>query len=157
MESTLSTTTSLLSMAKTLNPSPNPFVSRLHRQLPSTRPGPFVSLKLRRLFTAEFRRPKPLNSVPYSSNSLRSLCAVGVHRLGCVGSSAASFASVSGGGGGGGGGIGGSGGGGGDGASDGGEAESNSVVGGAEEVSALSPDVIILDVGVSIHSLEFNL
>ncbi|XP_057494523.1 copper-transporting ATPase PAA1, chloroplastic isoform X2 [Actinidia eriantha] len=144
MESTFSTTTSLLSMAKTLNPSPNPLVARLHRHLSSTRPGPLASLQLRRPFTAaEFRRPKPLNSVCYSSNSLRSLCGVGVHRLGCVGSSVASFASVAGGDGG----TGGSGGsGGGDGASDGGEAESNSVVGGAEEVSALSPDVIILDV-----------
>lgn len=67
-------------------------------------------------------------------------------RLDCVASSAASFASSAGGGGGGGG-IGGSGGGGGDGASDGGEGKPDSVAVGAEEVSALSPDVIILDVG----------
>ncbi|GFY89402.1 P-type ATP-ase 1 [Actinidia rufa] len=142
-------------MAKTLNPSPNPLVARLHRHLSSTRPGPLATLQLRRPFTAaEFRRPKPLNSVRYSSNSLRSLCGVGVHRLGCVGSSAASFASVAGGGGG----TGGSGGsGGGDDASDGGEAESNSVVGGAEEVSALSPDVIILDVRSQVSSASVNL
>lgn len=68
-------------------------------------------------------------------------------RLECVSSSAASFETSSSGGGGGGGEFGSGGGGGG---SDGGDAESNSVAGavGAEEVSALSPDVIILDVGV---------
>lgn len=67
-------------------------------------------------------------------------------RLECVSSSAASFETSSSGGGGGGGEFGSGGGGGG---SDGGDAESNSVAGavGAEEVSALSPDVIILDVG----------
>ncbi|KAJ6963800.1 hypothetical protein NC652_002185 [Populus alba x Populus x berolinensis] len=67
-------------------------------------------------------------------------------RLECVSSSAGSFETSSSGGGGGGGEFGSGGGGGG---SDGGDAESNSVAGavGAEEVSALSPDVIILDVG----------
>lgn len=65
-------------------------------------------------------------------------------RLGCFSSSAASFAS---GGGGGRGGIAGGDGGGGDGAADGREARVNAVPGGADDVSALSSDVIILDVG----------
>lgn len=65
-------------------------------------------------------------------------------RLECVSSSAASFGTTSGGGGGGGE-FGGGGGG-----SNGGDAESNSVAEavGAEEAPVLSPDVIILDVGV---------
>ncbi|KAI3702116.1 hypothetical protein L6452_27816 [Arctium lappa] len=65
------------------------------------------------------------------------------YRLECVSSSAASFAS-------GGGGIGGggySGGGGGGGGADGGEVKATPIAGGAEDISALSSDVIILDVG----------
>ncbi|XP_042983446.1 copper-transporting ATPase PAA1, chloroplastic isoform X3 [Carya illinoinensis] len=62
----------------------------------------------------------------------------------CFSSSAASFAS---GGGTGGGFGGGSGGGGGENGSGGGDAKGNLVAGGAEAVTALSPDVIILDVG----------
>lgn len=70
-------------------------------------------------------------------------------RLECVSSSAASFAS-------GGGGLrgnDGSSGGGwgrGDGAAEGGEAKPAAVAGGADDVSALASDVIILDVGVSL-------
>ncbi|CAL5377720.1 unnamed protein product [Camellia sinensis] len=141
------TTTTLLTMSKTLN---STCISRLHCHFSSTRPTQRLHIQLRRLFNAEFQSPKPFNSISYSSNSLRCLCAaVSVppirSRLQCVDSSAASFASAAGGGGGG---IRGSGGGGGgDGASDSGEAKSNSVVGGSEDVSALSPDVIILDVG----------
>ncbi|GMP39007.1 hypothetical protein CsSME_00010027 [Camellia sinensis var. sinensis] len=142
------TTTTLLTMSKTLN---STCISRLHCHFSSTRPTQRLHIQLRRLFNAEFKSPKPFNSISYSSNSLRCLCAaVSVppirSRLQCVDSSAASFASAAGGGCGGG--IRGSGGGGGgDGASDSGEAKSNSVVGGSEDVSALSPDVIILDVG----------
>ncbi|KVI01812.1 Cation-transporting P-type ATPase [Cynara cardunculus var. scolymus] len=66
------------------------------------------------------------------------------YRLECVSSSAASFAS--GGGGIGGGGYSGGGGGGGGGA-DGGEVKATPIAGGADDVSALSSDVIILDVG----------
>ncbi|KAL7205997.1 hypothetical protein ACSBR2_018831 [Camellia fascicularis] len=141
------TTTTLLTMSKTLN---STCISRLHCHFSSTRPTQRLHIQLRRLFNAEFQSPKPFNSISYSSNSLRCLCAaVSVppirSRLQCVASSAASFASAAGGGGGG---VRGSGGGGGgDGASDSGEAKSNSVVGGSEDVSALSPDVIILDVG----------
>ncbi|CAL5329611.1 unnamed protein product [Camellia sinensis] len=141
------TTTTLLTMSKTLN---STCISRLHCHFSSTHPTQRLHIQLRRLFNAEFQSPKPFNSISYSSNSLRCLCAaVSVPpircRLQCVDSSAASFASAAGGGGGG---IRGSGGGGGgDGASDSGEAKSNSVVGGSEDVSALSPDVIILDVG----------
>ncbi|XP_028093602.1 copper-transporting ATPase PAA1, chloroplastic isoform X3 [Camellia sinensis] len=141
------TTTTLLTMSKTLN---STCISRLHCHFSSTRPTQRLHIQLRRLFNAEFQSPKPFNSRSYSSNSLRCLCAaVSVppirSRLQCVDSSAASFASAAGGGGGG---IRGSGGGGGgDGASDSGEAKWNSVVGGSKDVSALSPDVIILDVG----------
>ncbi|KAF7127454.1 hypothetical protein RHSIM_Rhsim11G0136600 [Rhododendron simsii] len=149
MESTFSATTStLLTMSKTLTPTPNPlFLYRLHRHFSAARPAPqrlrsqLVSLRLTRLLTSEFQRSRACNAASCSSNSLRLLS-----RLDCVASSAASFASSAGGGGGGGG-IGGSGGGGGDGASDSGEGKPDSVAVGAEEVSALSPDVIILDVG----------
>ncbi|KAI8003907.1 hypothetical protein LOK49_LG08G01574 [Camellia lanceoleosa] len=130
-------------MSKTLN---STCISRLHCHFSSTRPIQRLHIQLRRLFNTEFQSPKPFNSISYSSNSLRCLCAaVSVppirSRLQCVASSA--FASLAGG-------VRGSGGGGGgDGASDSGEAKSNSVVGGSEDVSALSPDVIILDVGVN--------
>ncbi|KAI8027527.1 hypothetical protein LOK49_LG02G03001 [Camellia lanceoleosa] len=137
------TTTTLLTMSKTLN---STCISRLHCHFSSTRPIQRLHIQLRRLFNTEFQSPKPFNSISYSSNSLRCLCAaVSVppirSRLQCVASSATSFASA-------GGGVRGSDGGGdGDGASDSWEAKSNSVVGGSEDVSALSPDVIILDVG----------
>ncbi|XP_073261362.1 copper-transporting ATPase PAA1, chloroplastic [Populus alba] len=88
----------------------------------------------------------------YNNDALASspfLCTVAPllrRRLECVSSSAASFETSSSGDDGGGGEFGSGAGGGG---SDGGDAESNSVAGavGAKEVSALSPDVIILDVG----------
>lgn len=137
MESTVSATSTLLTISKTLN-----------RHFSSTRStqslrSHLVSLQLRRLFATEFQRSRALNAFSSSSNSLRCL-----PRSDCVGSSAASFASSAGfGGGGGGGEIGGNGGGGGDGAADGGEGKPESVAVGSEEVSALSPDVIILDVG----------
>ncbi|KAJ6700729.1 COPPER-TRANSPORTING ATPASE PAA1 CHLOROPLASTIC [Salix koriyanagi] len=85
------------------------------------------------------------NDALASSPSLGTVVPLLRRRLECVSSSAASFGTSSGGGGGGG--EFGSGGGGG--GSDGGDAESNSVAGAvdAEEVSLLSPDVIILDVG----------
>lgn len=67
------------------------------------------------------------------------------YRLACVSNSAASFAS---GGGAGHGGV--YGGGGGGGGGDGGEVKANRIVAGVDDVSAVSSDVIILDVGVSI-------
>ncbi|KAI7997960.1 hypothetical protein LOK49_LG10G00441 [Camellia lanceoleosa] len=129
-------TTTLLTMSKTLN---STCISRLHCHFSSTRPIQRLHIQLRRLFNAEFQSPKPFNSISYSSNSLRCLCAaVSVppirSRLQCVASSAASFASAVGGGGGGGGVRGSGGGGGSDGTSDSGEAKSNSVVGGSEDV-----------------------
>uniref|UniRef100_A0A5B7C100 HMA domain-containing protein n=1 Tax=Davidia involucrata TaxID=16924 RepID=A0A5B7C100_DAVIN len=153
MESTLSATT-LFAISKTLNSNSSPFISRLHRHV-STTPShclrsQLACLQLRRIFSTEFRRSTALSSISYSSNSLRSLRAVPVptsvsRRLECVASSAASFASGAGGGGGA---IGGSGGDGdGDGSSGGWEAESKTVAGGSEEVSAISSDVIIIDVG----------
>ncbi|KAL6964281.1 Polyamine N-acetyltransferase 1 [Sarracenia purpurea var. burkii] len=154
MDSTFSATATLLTMSKTLNSTSNPIVYRLHRQLSATLPSQCLRsqlalLQLRRLFNGEFQRSNALNSISYSSNSLRRLYSVVAPEVGtrlqCVGRSTASFASAAGGGRGGIGGDGDSGGGGG--ASGGGEAKSNSVVGGSEEISALSPDVIILDVG----------
>lgn len=65
----------------------------------------------------------------------------------CVSNASSSF-TTSGGGNDSGGPFGGSGGGGGGDRSDGSDAKSNLTAGGTEDVSALSPDVIILDVGV---------
>lgn len=139
MESTFPATSTLLTISKTLNRhfSSTSSTQRLRSHL--------VSVQLRRLFVSEFPRSRALNAFSSSSNSLRCL-----PRLDCVGSSAASFASSAGFGGGGEIGGSGGGGGGGDGAADGGEGKPESVAVGSEEVSALSPDVIILDVGVSI-------
>ncbi|KAH7834804.1 hypothetical protein Vadar_019907 [Vaccinium darrowii] len=138
MESTFPATSTLLTISKTLNRhfSSTSSTQRLRSHL--------VSVQLRRLFVSEFPRSRTVNAFSSSSNSLRCL-----PRLDCVGSSAASFASSAGFGGGDGeiGGSGGGGGGGGDGAADGGEGKPESVAVGSEEVSALSPDVIILDVG----------
>lgn len=85
--------------------------------------------------------------VPSSPRSLHAAAVIPPirRRPNCFSSSAASFAS---GGGSGGGFGGGSGGDGGENGSGGGDAKGNLVAGGAEAVSALSPDVIILDVGV---------
>ncbi|EEF30897.1 copper-transporting atpase paa1, putative [Ricinus communis] len=94
------------------------------------------------LFTRRF------TSFHSSSSSLRSLCALSPlirHRLACVSNSASS--SFSAGGNGSGGPFGGDGGGGGGDRSDAGDSKSNLAAGGTEDVSALSPDVIILDVG----------
>lgn len=93
-----------------------------------------------------------------ASSSLRSLCAAQASlqcRFRCVSSSAASFASGGGSGGfggesGGGGGCSGNGGGGGQSGSDGGDAKSKLAAGAGGEASALSSDVIILDVGVCL-------
>lgn len=82
---------------------------------------------------------------------LRSLCAVVSRvpcRFQCVSSSAAHFASSGSGNGAVGGGAGGGGGGNGGGGGDSGDANPKLVGEGAKELSALSPDVIILDVGV---------
>ncbi|XP_052193142.1 copper-transporting ATPase PAA1, chloroplastic isoform X2 [Diospyros lotus] len=155
MESTLSAAATLSSMSKTLN-------SCLHRHLWATRQSQCLrsQLVLRRLVYSELRRSKGLSCDRQSPHWGWSFCAVpvpaGRSRLECRASSAAaSFSSAAYGGGGGG--IGGSGGGDGDGASDGGEAKSDAVVGGSEDVSALSPDVIILDVGPQVSSASVNL
>ncbi|CAK9163122.1 unnamed protein product [Ilex paraguariensis] len=161
MESTLSATTttmSLLAITKTLNPNSSTFVSQLHRRFSTNRSSNCLRTQLE---TLQFRRLlRNSNSLfqchgsnkfgSISSSTLRSLGGVDLRpmksRLECVSSSAASFAS-------GGGGIDGSGsdgnggGGGGGGAAESGEVKVNLGVRGAEDVSALSSDVIILDVG----------
>lgn len=126
----------LLTLSKTLRSSQN----HLHRRLCSSINSPLTRslsgrvLTRRRLAAVELSKSVPLLS-------LRILCAV-VPSVRCVSGSAASFAS-------GGGGVGGGSGGGGDGGGDGSEG-GNSKVGGvygaANDVSALSPDVILLDV-----------
>lgn len=135
MESALSVTTTtiaLFTVSKSLS---------RHRFCGS----PICQLLPRPLLTRQLRCSRRL-----VSSSPRSLCAAAVippirHRPKCFSSSAASFES---GGGSGGGFGGGNGGGGGQNGSGGGHAKGNFVAGGAEAVSALAPDVIILDVGV---------
>ncbi|KAM2040629.1 hypothetical protein ACFX16_034537 [Malus domestica] len=146
MEATLSaatpTTAALLAASKSLN-------RRLARTFLSQR-LPSRLLARRHLTSLHtnyygFQTPKPN---PLSSSSLRSLCVVDPllrRPLECVGSSAASFAS--GGGNGGFGGESGGRGGDGEGGSGGGDAKSKVVAAGGDEVSVLSTDVIILDVG----------
>ncbi|KAM5562021.1 copper-transporting ATPase PAA1, chloroplastic [Rosa sericea] len=141
MESTLnastSTTLALLTVTKALN-------RRLCKIFPSQ---PLASRLIDRRLTCNyggFQRQRPLSS----STLRRSLCVVDPptrRRLQCVASNHASFAS-----GGGNGGFGGeSGGSGGDGggSSDGGDAKSKVVASGGDDVSAVSTDVIMLDVG----------
>ncbi|CAB4289754.1 unnamed protein product [Prunus armeniaca] len=142
MEYTLSaatpTTVALLAVSRTLN-------SRLSQTFLSQRlPSRLLTRRLTSCLSSSYGFQRP-NS-PFSSSSLRSLYLVdpaGRCRLGCVGSSAASFAS-----GGGNGGFGGeSGGSGGDGGSGGGDAKSKVVAAGCDEISAVSTDVVVLDVG----------
>lgn len=148
MESTLSaatpTTVALLAVSRTLN-------RRLSQTFLSQRlPSRLLARRLTSCLPSSYGFQRP-NS-PFSSSSLRSLCLVdpaGRFRLGCVGSSAASFAS--GGGNGGFGGESGGSGGDGEGGSGGGDAKSKVVAAGCDEISAVSTDVIVLDVGVSIH------
>ncbi|XP_027106278.1 copper-transporting ATPase PAA1, chloroplastic [Coffea arabica] len=152
MESTLSVTTTMtfLSLTKTLNSSyssTSPFISHLHRRFSPARPTQLLRLPLHRIL--------PNNSLAKSNRfgSIylpRSLGAVELHParscLECVSYSAASFASGSGGFGGNDGSNGG-GGGGGDSSAEGGEVKPATVAAGADDISALASDVIVLDVG----------
>ncbi|KAM1121080.1 hypothetical protein TB2_002692 [Malus domestica] len=147
MESTLSaatpTTAALLAVSKSLN-------RRLERRTFLSQRLPSRLLARRHLTSVNtnyygFQAPKP---DPFSSSSLRSVCVAGPllrRRLECVGSSNPSFAS--GGGNGGFGGESGGSGGDGEGGSGGGDAKSKVAAAGGDEVSALSTDVIVLDVG----------
>nr|XP_027112853.1 copper-transporting ATPase PAA1, chloroplastic-like [Coffea arabica] len=152
MESTLSVTTTMafLSLSKTHNSSSSstsPFISHLHRRFSPARPTQLLRLPLHRIL--------PNNSLAKSNRfgSIylpRSLGAVELHParscLECVSYSAASFASGSGGFGGNDGSSGG-GGGGGDSSAEGGEVKPATVAAGADDISALASDVIVLDVG----------
>ncbi|CAK7356983.1 unnamed protein product [Dovyalis caffra] len=143
MESTLAisaTTLPLFTISKALN---RHFITNNTRSFLRLSSTQLVARRLSSIYSHN-------NDALTSSASLKGLCTVVPllrQRSQCVSSSAASFGTSSGGGGGGGGGEFGSGGGGG--GSDGGDAESKSVAGvvGAEGVSVLSSDVIILDVG----------
>ncbi|KAK9077139.1 hypothetical protein SSX86_005475 [Deinandra increscens subsp. villosa] len=138
MESTLlaATTTTVFGLSKTLNYST------------TTARGQLALLHLRRTTAAanaEFRRSclKIGSAAPlFGRRSVGGGLPPVRSRLACVSSSAASFAS-------GGGGFGGGvyGGGGGGGGGDGGEVKVNPIAVGADDASALSSDVIILDVG----------
>lgn len=147
MESTLSSTaTTVLGLSKTLTHST--IGSQILR-------NQLALLHLRRTTTAaaraEFRRSSRKFASPTPLFGLRNVAGGGLYRLGCVSNSAASFAS-------GGGGVGGGvySGGGGGGGGDGGEVKANPIVLGTDDVSAVSSDVIILDVGVSIILLLFS-
>ncbi|KAF8404592.1 hypothetical protein HHK36_009479 [Tetracentron sinense] len=151
MESTVSATT-LFTLTKTLNSSSKPFTNRLHRHFSRTHQSQILQRrfspgKVRCICNGDFQSSNEFISISSSGTSLRSLySAVPISsRSACISSSAASFAS-----GGGGDGFHGKnrgGGNGGDGGSSGGEAKSKSVAGESDEVSAFSPDVIIIDVG----------
>ena len=142
MESALAisaTTVPLFILSKALNRHFTTNTTRSLLRISSTQ------LVTRRLSSIYSRNSDFLPSSP-SLKGLRAGVPLVRLRLECVSSSAASFGTTSGGGGGGGE----FGGGGGGGGSNGGDAESNSVAEavGAEEAPVLSPDVIILDVGV---------
>ncbi|XVF44760.1 hypothetical protein PTKIN_Ptkin02bG0149700 [Pterospermum kingtungense] len=112
--------------------------------------SPLIARCLHTRLFSQGRVVSPLASLSYSS-PLRSLSADSIpkllpRRLECAASSTASFGSVGGGGGVFGGDDGSSGGGGGEGAG-GGDSKAKLGAGAADELSALSPDVIILDVG----------
>ncbi|KAK4801500.1 hypothetical protein SAY86_021987 [Trapa natans] len=129
----------------------NPLILRLHHQLsraPPQRlslPSRLIAHRLSCLYITRLRnRSSNCLSVSYSVNSRSS--DVPPSYLRCISSSSSPFASAGGGGGDGVGGDSGGGGGGGGGGSGSGDAKSKPVVATAEEASALSSDVIILDV-----------
>ncbi|GAB4853227.1 Polyamine N-acetyltransferase 1 [Ancistrocladus abbreviatus] len=145
MESTLSPSAAVFTISKTLKEShssiSNPLKFHLHRQL-STNPLLAQFLLRSRLSTrklgSELHKGNAFSSLRYP----RAAVPPGRSRLACISGSAPVF--TSGGGGGGGGGTGGAGGGGG---SESGDAKASDVSGAANDLSALSSDVIILDVG----------
>lgn len=151
MESTLSlhatAAATRLTLTKPLNSTCNPLFYNLHRRFYHSRSSQLALLRLSRILinASAARGLNAFGSVSLSRSFDGVVLRPVQRRFECVSSSAASFSS-------GGGASGGSdgnsgGGGGGDGSSDAGEAKPNSVAGGADDVSALSSDVIILDVG----------
>ncbi|XP_042492322.1 copper-transporting ATPase PAA1, chloroplastic [Macadamia integrifolia] len=153
MESTISAA-SLFSLSKALNSFPKPLVLGLHRHFSRNLNQ---SLQKRLSFgrtkcisNGDFQRSNDLISVISSGISLRSLNVASPlsYRFSCISrSSAAYFASGGGSDGYNGGNRGSGGGGGGDGGPNSSETNSKSIAGEPDKVSALSPDVIILDVG----------
>lgn len=148
MEFTLSSSTiTLLALTRTLNSHRYPLLSQLHRRnYPLSRGFQLSPLQINRIISASSLAAHRLVFVASSRRSSESR-SVG-RSFKCVSSSAASFTSGDGGFSGkdasGGGGYGGNG----DHAGGGGEAKPNAFAAGlAEDVSALSSDVIILDVG----------
>ncbi|KAL6494572.1 hypothetical protein OROGR_031372 [Orobanche gracilis] len=143
MESTMlsvgaSTTMSILSVSKPLDSSSFPIVVQLHRRLSTGRQCQLSHLNLSRLVEPSRFCPGSLVRGLVSPDLPR-------NRLQFVVRSAASFSAGAGGSGGIDGGAGG--GGGDDGAAEGGDVKPNLVAPGAADTSALSSDVIILDVG----------
>ncbi|XP_047315138.1 copper-transporting ATPase PAA1, chloroplastic-like [Impatiens glandulifera] len=138
------TTTALYVLCKTLSPTHFASISRFHRHLDSRNclRSRLISLQLKRVFSNGFHRSIPLASFPPCSSHPTCFNTV---RFNSIRRSAA-FISTSSTGGDGGEGFGGRPGSGGGDSKSGGEGAKSSVVGGTEEASTLSSDVIILDV-----------
>lgn len=150
MDSTLSVTATRLANTKLLNSNCNPLVYHLHRRFYHARVSQLSLLRLTRILNASTRGVNGFGSISSSRSLGSAVLRPFQRRSGCVPVSASSFASGGGAFGGGDGNNGSDGGGGGgDGAAEGGEAKPNAVSGEASDVSALSSDVIVLDVGVS--------
>ncbi|KAF3657254.1 Copper-transporting ATPase PAA1, chloroplastic [Capsicum annuum] len=165
MESSLLTSPaaiSRLAATRTLNCNCSPVISQFHRHF-STRPTQFLLLSqlarrhLRAVCNSEIRGLNRFGPVLIS----RSLGAASLRPvrkdLRSVSSSAASFAANGGGNDGSGGNGGGGGGGNGDGATDGGKENLSVVAETGEDISALSSEVIILDVSPQVSSATVNL
>ncbi|XP_077249925.1 P-type ATP-ase 1 [Tasmannia lanceolata] len=152
MDSTI-LTIPLLSFSKTLKPSQNPFSSVLHHHFSKSPPNQTFksqltpSYKIRCIHSSNFRNPNDCYLISFAGSLLQNSSPVSPipRRFANISTSAATFGS-----GGGGDGItgGSNGGDGGDGGSNGGgQTEAKSLAGESDEVSASSPDIIILDVG----------
>lgn len=150
MDSTISSAISLLALSKTLTSSSSkPVISNLNRQFNESLTKRFCSNSSKIIKCGgEIQRFNELLSLSSCSGKLIRSCYIRRNsRLACISSSASSFSSYSGGGDGNiGAGGGGDGNGGGGGSSEG-EIGAKSVVAGVEEISSLSPEVIVLDVG----------
>ncbi|KAI3908992.1 hypothetical protein MKW98_008940 [Papaver atlanticum] len=151
MDSTISSAISLLALSKTLTSSSKPVISNLNRQFNQSLTKRFSSsISNNKIIKCggEIQRFNELLSLSSCSGKLIRSCYIRrSSRLACISSSASSFSSYSGGGGDGNIGGGDGGGNGGGGGFNEGEIGAKSVVSGVEEISSLSPEVIVLDVG----------
>ncbi|KAI3966974.1 hypothetical protein MKX01_040615 [Papaver californicum] len=144
MDSTISSAITLLALSKTLSSSSKPVISNLNRQFNQSLTKRFSSSSGSKIikYGGEIQRFNELLSLSSCSGKLIRSCYLRrSSRLACISSSFSSYS------GGGDGNIGGDGGNGGGGGSGEGEIGGKSIVGGVEEISSLSPEVIVLDVG----------